>query len=386
VTKSVKKRVLYVDQSDGTGGASRSLLTLVAALDRSRFEPLLALREHHPLAAAFRAAGAEVALELPAVPPLPIDARPGLTGDVARAMRHELVAAVRLRRFVRRARIDLVHHNSGISRDRTSVLIIDAPQVCHMRNFRTPTAFTRLAARRAAAFVYVSAAVERFFAGLGLPRGRVIYDGIDAAAFAGAEPLPRAALGVAADDLVVSNVGRLDVWKGSDVFLQAMAQVVRAEPRARGLIVGPVTSADFAARLRTMVSDLGLGDRIVFTGARDDVPRIMATSDVIVHAATRPEPFGLVVAEALAAARPVIATRGGGVPEIVEDGIDGIDGILVTCGAPDEMAAAILWTLRHRDEALRRAAAAQQRIGRFAPRLHAAAMQDLYDEVLRNRR
>jgi glycosyltransferase involved in cell wall biosynthesis len=376
------RRILYVDLSDGTGGASLSLLTFLEALDRTRFEPLIAHREQSALAPKFRAAGDAVAVPLPEAPGLPLDATPGLVRDVARAVRYELAAALRLRAFVRRAQVALVHHNSGISRDRAGVLAIGVPQICHMRNFRPPSALSAFAGRRAAATVYLSRAVERFFSPFRLPRGRVIYEPIDTSPFATAEPLPRAAVGLSAGDLVISNVGRLDVWKGTDVFLQAMAEVMRAEPRARGLVVGPVSCPRYAARLRELASGLGIEQRIVFTGPRDDVPRVMATSDVVVHAATRPEPFGRVVAEALAAARPVVATRGGGVPEIVEDGVDGV---LVPCGDASAMAAAILWTLRHRQCALDRAALAQQRAGRFSAQRHAAAMHELYDEVLQQR-
>jgi glycosyltransferase involved in cell wall biosynthesis len=131
----------------------------------------------------------------------------------------------------------------------------------------------------------------------------------------------RAELGAADGDMLVGVFGRLQRWKGQDVFVEAAAEVARARPRTRFAVVGGSVfglEPEFAEGLRARVRERGLEDRVVFTGFRTDVPRLMAACDVVCHTTRVAEPFGLVVIEAMSLARPVIATRGGGPSEIIQ--------------------------------------------------------------------
>jgi glycosyltransferase involved in cell wall biosynthesis len=107
------------------------------------------------------------------------------------------------------------------------------------------------------------------------------------------------------------------------------------------LLVGDATFGEksFVDELKEMCRELGVAEKVVFTGFRDDVPVIMRSIDLLVHASTLPEPFGMVLIEAMAASRPVVATRAGGVQEIVDSGVTGI---LVPPGDEDAMARAIV--------------------------------------------
>ncbi len=136
----------------------------------------------------------------------------------------------------------------------------------------------------------------------------------------------RSELGLGREALVATNVSRLQVWKGQEVFVKAAALVSRRVPEARFLVVGGPTFSEeriYENGLRQLSKDLGLDGKAVFTGHRDDIPCLMAASDVFVHASTEPEPYGIVLVEAMAAAKPIIATRGGGPDEIVADGVTG---------------------------------------------------------------
>ena len=104
---------------------------------------------------------------------------------------------------------------------------------------------------------------------------------------------------------------------------------------------------DYPARLRDLATGLGLAARTVFTGHLDDVRPALAAMDVFVHAGN-PEPFGLVVVEAMAMAKPVVAFTHGALPEIV---VDGETGLLVPPGDEHTLAARVLHLLTHRDEA-----------------------------------
>ena len=139
---------------------------------------------------------------------------------------------------------------------------------------------------------------------------------------------------------VVGTVGRLRRWKGQDSFLRTMAKVGAAVPNARFLVVGGTIlepADDYGRELRELAAELGLADRVVFTGHLDDVRPALAAMDVFVHAGS-PEPFGLVNIEAMAAGLPVVAFAHGGLPEIVESDRTGL---LVPPGDEDALADAV---------------------------------------------
>jgi glycosyltransferase involved in cell wall biosynthesis len=137
----------------------------------------------------------------------------------------------------------------------------------------------------------------------------------------------RRELGAGDGEVLFGVFGRLQRWKGQDVFVEAAARVAREVPGTRFAVVGGSVfglEPQFARALALRAGALGLGGRIVFAGQREDVPRLMAACDVVCHTTRVPEPFGMVIAEAMAQARPVVATRGGGPSEIVEEGGTGL--------------------------------------------------------------
>ena len=169
---------------------------------------------------------------------------------------------------------------------------------------------------------------------------RVVYDGFDAARFLETSAditALRAELDLKGSP-VLGVFGRIIPWKGQDVVMRALAQV----PSGIALFVGEEEDGGYANQLRLLAAKLGIAERVRFLGFREDVPQLMRLVDCVVHASVDPEPFGRVVVEGMLAGRPVIATRAGGVPEIIEDGVNGI---LVPPGNPDELAEAIVRVL-----------------------------------------
>lgn len=135
----------------------------------------------------------------------------------------------------------------------------------------------------------------------------------------------RAGLGLPADGPLVGIVGRLQRWKGMHVLIEALPAVRASHPNARVVIVGGTheVEPDYPAALRTEVARLGLEDAVIFAGFQADVPRWMQAMDIVVHASDR-EPFGIVVPEAMALGKPVIAGSEGGPSEIITPGVDGL--------------------------------------------------------------
>ncbi len=169
---------------------------------------------------------------------------------------------------------------------------------------------------------------ERVRFGLSAEKCRTLYNGVDVDRFrppAESERDPNKPL-----ELV--TVAYLIRAKGVHVLLAALARL--EDQRCTLTVVGdgPEEQA-----LRAQARSLGLESRVSFLGLRDDVPALVSRADVFVHNATA-EAFGFTIAEAMAAGRPVVATRVGGVPEVVEDGVSGL---LVPPGDVDALAQAL---------------------------------------------
>ena len=164
----------------------------------------------------------------------------------------------------------------------------------------------------------------------------VVYNGIDPSPFeavtAGEVDALRRELGLEGVQ-VVGAFGRITPSKGQNVLLEALPYL----PDVHALVVGEAKSEEraYAEVLRQQSKDLGLEDRVHFVGFRRDIPQLMRLSDVVVHTSVAPEPFGRVVVEGMLASRPVVATRGGGVLEIIDDGDNGV---LVPPGDPKALA------------------------------------------------
>lgn len=151
-----------------------------------------------------------------------------------------------------------------------------------------------------------------------------IYDGIDPAFFEGPfDPVAiKGELKIPIDSKVIGILGNVRVWKGQKYFIEAFKFLAPKYPDLYGLIIGGWSDYDheYLGTLRQAVEEAGLTDRIRFLGYRKDTPALLSILNVFVHASIEPEPFGMVLPEAMAAKVPVIATNFGGPLEIFDGG------------------------------------------------------------------
>jgi L-malate glycosyltransferase len=165
---------------------------------------------------------------------------------------------------------------------------------------------------------------------------RTIYNGVDLSRFVPASEFfdldPAKAEPPRAGPLDVVTVAHLIPHKGVEHLLRALS-LARVPHRLTVVGDGPQLGA-----LQALARSLGVADRVDFTGLRDDVHALLMRCDAFVHPAVWEEAFGLTVAEAMAAGRAVIASRTGGIPELVEDGVSGL---LVPPGDPEGLARAL---------------------------------------------
>jgi glycosyltransferase involved in cell wall biosynthesis len=179
--------------------------------------------------------------------------------------------------------------------------------------------------------------------------------------FAGERERVRKEFGAGPGHKLVGTVGRLDEpKKGLSCFLAAAARLAQELQETRFIVVG---EGPARADLETLAARHGIGDRITFAGRRRDVGEVMQGLDLFVQPSMW-EGFGITVLEAMAAGLPVVATRVGGIPEVVRDGVTGL---LVPPGDPGALAHACGEVLRDGDLASRLGDAGRIRVESLFP-------------------
>ena len=181
----------------------------------------------------------------------------------------------------------------------------------------------------------------------------------------------------------IAIVGRLTPLKGHVYFLKAMAKVVRIMPYVKVWIIGeaPRHKDSYRQELEALSRRLGLTDTVEFLGNRKDIPQLLSQTDVLVMSSTVPEAFGRVIIEAQAADVPVVATKVGGVVEIIEHEKTGL---LVLPKDPDGMAQAVIRLLQDRPFAQSIAAQAKKKVlSRYTLAHMAKKTLAVYKELLK---
>jgi glycosyltransferase involved in cell wall biosynthesis len=358
-------RLLIVNHAVEMGGAEKVLLRFLDSMDREVLDPALACPHQGPLVDEMRARDIRVHLGYPSERLLDIK-RQSLGNNRLHELAYPydlLLTIIRLARLIKREGYELIFTNSAKADIYGSMAgrMSGRPVVWRLHDIITAEAFNRLnrtlfrisARLFAARILAVSNASAEALIDLGADKNKliVVYNGIDLALKSMDRKAIRKELGINASIPLAGLVGRLVDWKGPDLFLQAAALVAEEMKQARFVLVGDAIFGEksYAEDLRSLAARLGIADSVVFTGFRDDVPDIMASLDVLVHASILPDPLPTVLIEAMSLSKPVIASNDGGVPEIVEDGVTGL---LVPPGDVKALAAAMLRLLGDRKEAL----------------------------------
>lgn len=211
---------------------------------------------------------------------------------------------------------------------------------------------------------------------------RVVYYGIDAGRFVGLDQTQaRTALGVDQNARVMLCPARLDPQKNHGMLLRAFEVVLREVPDAVLLISGSrqLGSEQYERDLHALGDILGVSENVRWIGVQSDIKPLLAACDVVAMASEW-EGFGLALLEAIAAARPVVATAVGGVPEVI---CHGETGMLVESGRTDQFAQALIQILCDDPGRRRMGFQGQQQAGEmFTLARMRAAIQALYSEAL----
>jgi glycosyltransferase involved in cell wall biosynthesis len=404
-TSPAPRRILFVENGIGYGGAIICLRHLAANLDRTQYEPWIVTGREGPEYTSIAADAHWRCIRdrhvdlTPWRKRLAVDASSPPARLLQRCARQLLARLddvvnflpffVGLLLLALRLRPAVIHANNEPICNRAALLVarvLGIPSVCHVRDPLAGTYHSPWIYSLPAHYVPVSRWVQRRLVELGVPAERctVTYDGIplerldvnaDGASF-------RARHGVQPDEFAVGLVGLLIPWKGQELFLDAVALLRDELPDLRALIVGgtPVECAPYEGALRERVAREGLGDIVGFTGHVTQMDTVYNGLDVVLSASTTPEPLGTVVIEAMALGRPLVAPRHGGGAEM---GDDGVTALLFEPGDANSLVDAL--RRLHADPALRARigqAARIKALQAFDVARHARDVEAVYAHVL----
>jgi len=357
------KTVLHTEASPGLGGQEVRTLNEARWTVERGWRVLVAGQPDGRLMERARAAGLETA-------PL------RMTGPL------DVRALIGLVRLIRREQVNLVHTHSSTD----AWLGGTAARLC-----RVPVVRTRhvsIAIRRGLNPVYrrladrvitSGEAIRRLVVEVGVPPERVIAipAGVNLESFPFGARAPETARELGLGHPVIGSVAMFRGSKGHPQLLQAFAMVREKRPGATLLLVGDGIRRNWVEQL---AREAKLSDAVVFTGFRSDVPALLATMDCFAQASTRTEGVPQALLQAFATGVPVVASRIGGIPEVVTDGMTGL---LVESESVEALAAGIERVLDDPEPAAQRARAARALVEARFSHTHAIdRLLEVYDELL----
>lgn len=362
------RRVLFLIDELDVGGTEQQILELVKRLDRRRYLPLVCCFRPGKVSREIESAGVRVVV-------------------LRKRAKADLRLVLALVRLMRRERIDLLQTYlfTANTWGRLAGILARVPVIVSSeRNvdiWEEPykRLIGKLLDRWTRATIGNSEAVKTYLTRKGLPRDkvRVIYNGVDPSRFEGPDTsyATKTELGIPLHHPTVLLLARLEPQKDPRTFLQAAAMVSEKLPAVSFLVVGGGT---LQPELELEARALGLGDRVIFTGPRRDVARLLAACDVSVISSVK-EGMSNTIMESMAAGKPMAATNVGGNPELIEEGKTGL---LVRPRDAAGLAAAIGRILEEPALAKAMGLRAKTRIAQlFSVDAMVEATQRLYDEL-----
>jgi glycosyltransferase involved in cell wall biosynthesis len=361
-------RVLYISSfGDMRGGGQSSLLLLLKGIDKNKFKPFVMCPTDGDFVNELRSLGVMTfVFEFPSLRRFNVKA---FFGTVKK-----------LTNIIRMVNPDIVHTESSRSIGYlkyalfgTKVPIVRHAHVCD----REPFLYELFMYACVTRIIAVSNAVKKRFDRFpgAENKVRVVYNAVEASFGNGAEISNAAGCRTKEHDIVrVGLVGRITPLKGHTTFIHAASLVIGRRCNVRFQIVGK-GDQKYEEELQSLIKDRGMQDYVTFTGYQDDISDVMAGIDILVCPSLK-EAFSMGIIEAMAHAKPVIASNVGGIPEVVEDGVTGI---LVPATDESSLAEAIIKLAHDRDLRERMGACGKERVSElFTLEDNVKKIQDLY--------
>jgi glycosyltransferase involved in cell wall biosynthesis len=296
----------YLGTYEDWGGASRALLNFIVRVDRDKFEPLVVVTQEGTLISKLAERGIATAI----CPKRDWNGNPfKFVLDIMRSIA-----------FLRRHKVDLIHLNGGSlgwkPPELLAARLLGIPVLMHYHIVDTDVMpFIK--------HVQGIIAVSRYVAdhsSFGTQKTAVVHNIADMARFAHGHSI-REELCFGKSDIVIGYLGQIKSIKGIDLFLRLASEIDR--PNVRFMIAGEIKDTDpaFVSRFKEAVAR---NPRVNYIGFRTDAENIYESADILIMPSQWEEPCAMVLFESAAAKKPIIASRTGGTPEIISDGVNGL--------------------------------------------------------------
>jgi glycosyltransferase involved in cell wall biosynthesis len=310
--------ILYLSPSNRWLGARISLFVLLKKLDPAQYNPIIVCPSREgPFARILESEGFHVEyLRL-------------WNWRKYKYIIHRLVSVLKLRNLIKKYKIDLIHCNEFWTAPYAywSTRGIPVPLISHVRLSMTPKKIRDYYLGHITKIICVCKALVEEFAAWPDYKKRVIpiYNGVDLKEYDPERIIEnnlRTEFFIPSECLVIGLVGQISRRKGQDHLIRIAPELIKHNPDIRFLIVGSSREPEYVKEIHTMIDNLGVKDHFIFTGDREDMPRVYQSIDILVLPSQR-EGFGRVVAEAEAMEIPVVVSNAGGLVEVVEHGKTG---------------------------------------------------------------
>lgn len=368
-TQITPHTILHLCSTSGPGGAERVVSWLASSLDPSRYRSHVCLFRPGWLKDQCDARSLQTTV-------IPINGMFDWRWVYAalKLMRHEHVALIHAHEFTGNTYGTLLAQMAGVPLIAT----------VHGKSYYPDQVKRRLAYRmvsRLQTMVAVSKDLKQFLVEkISIPAHKisVVYNGIDITTRAEhhSQEDYRRELGLASDESVIGTVGNLYAVKGHTYLLRALPFVLHVHPRTTFIIVG---RGDQEVALKEEALHLGIENHVRFLGVREDVQRLLSIMDAFVLPSLS-EGLSIALLEAMAAGKPVVATKVGGNPEVV---LDGTTGYLVPAQAPHALADSLVKLLTNQSLARQFGESGKQRVlSHFSLSQTVKQYQELYESLL----
>ncbi len=321
--------ILILHGSSDLYGASKILLVVVRLLKKQGHVPIVVLSENGPLVTELEAIGAEVIFVHLGILRRKYKSVSGIINrlSVLRKGYHSI------KKIIRARNIDLVYSNTtAVIAGALAAKKTGTRHIWHVHEIIEHPKWLyyllgRLLNRYSDTVIVVSEAVRNsWLAYVSADKIKVVYNGIDYAPYLHPSGKLRKELGIPEETVVIGMIGRVHYWKGQDYFLHIAGELSRKFVSLRFVLIGDafpgyeylyqeLAAIRLAENIETMVSDLGY---------RSDAAELLQGFDILVLPSILPDPFPTVILEAMASAKPLVATRQGGAVEIIDENVTGV--------------------------------------------------------------
>ncbi len=400
IINNASKRILFSYMlGKDAGGSDTCLYLLLKNLDQTKYDPYLLYRDSSSLVEDLRVKGIklieiphkikaklhlkliknseEINQSIPKVSPLKLFLkRTGYFGLLLSNLKNTIKNLPEIFTYISiitKNKIDIVHTNHYLAGDRSmliAAIILRKKVVSHNRGLYKPDVVDRFISKYVDQIVNMSNFSKSVYVenGVGEEKCKTIYDGIDTEKFK--------SLKNENDKMIVGCIGRIEKWKGQQVLVDAAEIIVKIYPDIKFLLIG---TGDNEIEIKNKVKAKNLEKYFEFTGHITNVIDHIERCTIIAHTSIVPEPFGMVIIEAMSLEKIVIATNFGGPVEIIDNGSDGF---LIPHENPQRLAEIIINLTKDLDlqEQIRKNAR-EKILTKFDVKLYAKQIEKLYQEL-----